>query len=296
MIYIVNCTLSYIFDGVKTVEMINTNGKITLIKRLRNRLCATPFIPEDLSAYKSLSDAEEVILFGGTKQFLSRCKHIEDYAPSTCQLNLYLWNPMFYYTDDIGKLSRRWKAWSFSKEEAKQYHIGYAETVYNAKLSYQAPIETDLFFVGLDKGRMQLLDTIRDITSTEGLKADINVVDKIRSLYTSKYVGRMTYDEVRKRIARTRALIDIVQSNQSGLTQRVMESIFFRKKLITNNVSVKNYKFYRKENIFVIGEDDYSHLKEFVLSPYADVGSFDVKNFDVHQWLDRMINNKEYYE
>lgn len=296
MIYIVNCTLPYIFDGVNKVEMVNTNGKLTLIRRLRNRFSATPFIPEDLSEYKRLSDAEEVILFGGTRQFILRCKHIEDHVPSTCRLNLYLWNPMFFYTDDIGKLSKRWRVWSFSKDEAKQYRIGYAETIYNAKLTYEAAIETDMFFVGLDKGRKPLLDMISRITTAEGLIVDINVVDNIRSIYTSKYVGRMSYEEVRKRIARTRALIDIVQSNQKGLTQRVMESIFFKKKLITNNASVKNYKFYTPDNIFVIGEDDYSHLKEFVLSPYKEVDGFDTNIFDVHQWLDRMRNNKEFHE
>ena len=122
------------------------------------------------------------------------------------------------------------------------------------------------------------------------------MVDNIRSIYSSKYVGRMSYDEVRKRIARTRALLDIVQLNQSGLTQRVMESIFFRKKLITNNVFIKNYNFYSPNNIFVLGEDDYSHLREFILSPYADVDCFDASIFDVHQWLDRMINYEEFHE
>ena len=60
--------------------------------------------------------------------------------------------------------------------------------------------------------------------------------------------------------------------------------------------SVKNYKFYTPDNIFVIGEDDYSHLKEFVLSPYKEVDGFDTNIFDVHQWLDRMRNNKEFHE
>jgi hypothetical protein len=42
------------------------------------------------------------------------------------------------------------------------------------------------------------------------------------------------------------------------------EALKYEKKIITDNPHVKNYDFYRKENIFIIGEDSENELKNFI--------------------------------
>lgn len=294
-IFVINCTLGYLFNHTN-VNLINANKTIPISRRVLNRFKKNPSVSESIEVYNSLEDADVIILFGSTARFLERCKHIEQYSKNNAYLHLYLWNPLRFYVEDPTELSNRWNVWSFSKDDAEALNIGYAETLYNYDLVENAEIETDLFFVGLNKRRSQLLSEIGQIALKNGLRADINVVDNIKRYFSSRYTSRMPYDEVRKRIAHTRVLIDIVQFNQKGLTQRVMESIFFKKKLITNNVSVKNYKFYSPDNVFVIGEDDNSRLKQFVLTPYSNVDGFNLKDFDVHNWLERIINNEDFHE
>lgn len=64
-----------------------------------------------------------------------------------------------------------------------------------------------------------------------------------------------------------------------------MESIFFEKKLITTNEDIANYDFYRKENVFIIGKDDYKDLPKFLNTPYKKI----VDYYDYHNWIKRFF-------
>lgn len=293
-IYIVNCGLSYIFNGVDECDILNCNARMSLIKRIRNIITAIENVPEDMAQYEKLSAADHIIFFADTKKFVMRCNHIENSVKNDAKLHLYLWNPMSYYADIIDDVSKRWHIWTFSKDEAQKYNMLYAETFYNKLLVEKAPIETDLFFVGKDKGRREILESLNKVAMDAGLVTDINIVDGVKCLYNPKYSHKLPYDEVRKRIARTRALVDIVQEGQTGMTQRVLESLFFQKKLITNNYSIIEMPFYNSSNIFLLGKDDKQDLKRFVERVYQDI-EFDIDEFDVKNWLSRIINSKEFY-
>ena len=66
-----------------------------------------------------------------------------------------------------------------------------------------------------------------------------------------------------------------------------MESIFLKKKLITNNKNVKNFKFYNKNNIFIIGIDKWENLEEFLNKKYHDIDRKILEKYDFKNWLDR---------
>lgn len=291
--YIVNCTLGYLFNGLD-VRHLDGNAALSLCQRVTNRICASSEVPENLEVYKQLGDADIVILFGGTKHFIDRSLHIQQYVPSTAMLHLYLWNPINYYQDNIHLLDARWNVWSFSKEDADKNQIGYAETFYNKSLVIKGDVCTDLFFVGLGKDRVSQILEIQEIAKRQRLNADINIVDNLKRLYDSRYVKRLSYDEVRSRVAKTKAIIDIVQSGQSGMTQRVMEALFFKKKLVTNNSYIKEYPFYTPENVFIIGEDKWESLSEFVNAPYSET-PFDESIYDVRNWLYRICQKANFH-
>ena len=76
------------------------------------------------------------------------------------------------------------------------------------------------------------------------------------------------YEEVQRRISKTNAILEINQAGQIGITLRAMEALFFRKKLITNNAHIIQEDFYNPNNVFIIGKDDMSLLKDFLSQPY----------------------------
>ena len=76
-------------------------------------------------------------------------------------------------------------------------------------------------------------------------------------------------------IINTKILIEVVINNQTGLTLRALEALFYNKKLITTNEYIKKYNFYNSNNIFIWGVD--SNLSEWIKLPHMQV-SDSIKN------------------
>ena len=68
-----------------------------------------------------------------------------------------------------------------------------------------------------------------------------------------------------------------------------MESLSFRKKLITNNPHIKEYNFYRSNNIFILGEDNPEYLKDFLEKEYEDIPFGIIAEYDVNAWINKIF-------
>lgn len=97
-----------------------------------------------------------------------------------------------------------------------------------------------MFFLGRDKGRLQIINELADRLTTLGCKLDFNVVKDKTSSPTSKYLieKQISYEENIRRTLNANIIVDITKENQSGWTLRILEALFFNKKLITNNINV----------------------------------------------------------
>ena len=56
-----------------------------------------------------------------------------------------------------------------------------------------------------------------------------------------------------------------------------MEAMFYNKKLITNNIYIKEYDFYNPRNIFILQERNINELNEFLELPMIEINQ-DIKN------------------
>lgn len=101
---------------------------------------------------------------------------------------------------------------------------------------------------------------------------------------------RLSNTEMNNIISQSRYIIDCQKEGQSGLTIRTFEALSAEKKLITTNSNIKEYDFYRPENIYVfdghIDFDDIFFKKSFV--PL----SFEVKaNYSIDSWVKKILAN-----
>ena len=64
--------------------------------------------------------------------------------------------------------------------------------------------------------------------------------------------------------AQSKAVLDIGSFSQTGLTQRVIETIQVRKKLITTNEYVKDEAFYKSNQVFILGLNLSDSIVEFL--------------------------------
>ncbi|WP_099370297.1 hypothetical protein [Sphingobacterium sp. 1.A.5] len=206
----------------------------------------------------------------------------------------WYWNPSKIYKRGLPNLlPSNFHPYSFDPNDCENYSISFNTTFYfdNIKLPKTTSF-FDILFVGLDKGRGKKLKDFQINIKHFDLNSHIYIVGDRNKL--GKYDGNqpISYPEYLKLISGTKAILDLIQENQSGLTLRAMESIFFEKKLITNDESIISQPFYSKDNIFIIGKDNLTDLKRFVEEPYKKLDPKLKKYYDVCEWLKRFTLDK----
>jgi hypothetical protein len=104
----------------------------------------------------------------------------------------------------------------------------------------------------------------------------------------------LPYEKSLPYVKNTKCLLEIVQTHQEGLTLRMMEAMFFNKKIVTNNQNIKNYDFYDTRNIYILNDDSRS-LVEFVLGDdKAEWNQSFVEAYSFEHWLHNFFLSKNH--
>jgi hypothetical protein len=240
---------------------------------------------------------DAVILFDSAFYLKEYSRFIEKNI-SAKKYILFYWNPI-WFTCVPNKISDHWEKWSFDKYDAKSFNIRYNGTFfvesYLSKFNKTKTIQ-DLFFIGKDKGRYNDIKTLESNFYNLGLKTEFLIINDRPLNFLSKhqYSKPISYDKVLAQISKSRMLLDYNQKNQSGLTLRVMESIFLQKKLLTSNSKIIEYEFYNPNNIFIISEDKkLSHLNDFIRTPFNPIKKEILEEYMFSNWLYRIVNGIE---
>lgn len=178
--------------------------------------------------------------------------------------------------------------WSFDKADASKYGMKFIPTptcFENFTNDYSTEIEYDVFFLGVDKGRLNKLLEIKSNFLNEGISAKYHIVktigDETKNDYP--YLPVISYHEYLVRAKRAKALLEIKQEAQRGNTLRPVEAGLMKKKLITDDESIKNEPFYNKNNIYILNEK--RSVYQFInCIPYDN--SFDYDQYDIEKWLE----------
>lgn len=150
-------------------------------------------------------------------------------------------------------------------------------------------INNDVFYIGTYvEERFQALKEISTLFSRENISQKILLFnwDKREAEDEITFISHfLTYDENMEHVKKSKALLDLKLKEHNGLSFRFFEALKYNKKLITDNPDVKTYDFYKKENIFIIGEDSETELKNFLENPYQAIQS-EIKNkYNFENWF-----------
>lgn len=236
--------------------------------------------------------ARQVIIFDyGYQKGME--KYIKKQNPN-CRVSLFFWNIITKERINHKLFSDKTAIYSTDKKDCQKYHLKYNHMFYPEEFrrSYREEYKDRLFFIGVDKGRAGELYHLWKLFRKCGIHADIRLVpDKNTSkrtapeLFTDK---RLSYPEYLRSVLRSGILLDINQPGQTALTMRVVESIFLSKKLITNNQDIKNYGFYKEDNIFVLPDniEDTSEeqIKDFLERPFMPYEEEVIRQFSFEHW------------
>ena len=170
---------------------------------------------------------------------------------------------------------------TFLKDDADKYGMeyyqyGFAFAIPNAL--EKTEITSDVLFVGNAKGRHERILNIYENLKQKGYLCDFNIVGVAPQ--DQKYAGeitynnRISYDEVIKKVKRTRCILEVVYNNYNYCSLRTLEAALCHKKLITTNRRITELPIYSREYISIIDEDndvDSAFIdKDIDLSVYPD--------------------------
>ncbi|QFJ53971.1 hypothetical protein [Pseudobutyrivibrio xylanivorans] len=109
--------------------------------------------------------------------------------------------------------------------------------------------------------------------------------------------------EIRDKVKNSKAVLDLAHEKQQGLTMRTMETLGIKRKLVTNNIYLREYEFYNDNNDIILSNlaakaeeaertGDYSAFclpgDEWLDQPYAE--NEDVrKKYSIHSWIDNLF-------
>ena len=184
--------------------------------------------------------------------------------------------------------------WSFDRKDCSKYGLFYNPQFYFYKLDFTGNnlrdfnYKSDIFFVGKDKKRLESLINLDRQLQNEGIDTKFIVVGDRKERYTSEqktYLSNsISYAECVEYVKNTKCVLDIVQEGQKGMTLRIVEAMFFNKKLITNNDDILCMDFYNSQNIYVLGYDTRS-IKGFILGKPAQWSKKFIRKYSFENWL-----------
>lgn len=184
------------------------------------------------------------------------------------------------------------QAWSTDVFDCDEYKMDYVHGYYFSQLKvHKEKTLYDVFYIGKDKGRVDSLFLLKNQMNNLGLKTYFHIVAPRRYLkFKNKfYKEPLLYDEVRSYLSKSKAILCLSKGAQKGLTLRVMESLFNEIKLITDDQTIVDFEFYRKNNIFVLGRDDLAQLPQFLQIPYEKIEPSVLEKYTFENWLKEYI-------
>ena len=170
----------------------------------------------------------------------------------------YQWDSVRNNIQSLNHHNNGFKVYSFDKFDCKQYGFVYLPLFFAEKYTTQIEREYDLSFVGVyTPERAKLISEIDAVLSGHYklyFKLKINPIIYVmlrlfsndisglsRSFFTFK---GFSYFQAMSVMRRSKVVLDISHSSQSGLTMRTMEAVGCNKKLLTNNIYIKDERFY----------------------------------------------------
>lgn len=185
--------------------------------------------------------------------------------------------------------------YTFDDEDALKFNFIHNPQFYWISYNKECDLKYDVLFVGKNKNRIELLEKIYIKLTRLGLKCYFYILEDSSKDYSNVfklYNKALNYSEVLDLISQSNCILDVNQNNQSGLTLRVLESLFFKKKLLTNNKNIISYDFYNKNNIQII-EDDLDIDISFFSKPHEIIDTKIIENYTFNRWIENLTDIPE---
>lgn len=131
-------------------------------------------------------------------------------------------------------------------------------------------------------------------------KYDVNLIffnpPQIKEVLSStkyiKYISKkISYKKYLDDFASSFASFDLKVNYHDGLSFRVFESLYYKKKLISTNAHIKKFDFYHPDNILILENDeDLLKINDFLNKPYCDIPKIIINKYCADNWIKNIFD------
>lgn len=171
------------------------------------------------------------------------------FDPVDSPLNSNGWNNVTSYFELFDMVA------TFDRSDADKYQLFYFMDPYSKReIAQYDNSKSDIYFVGHDKGRMNLLVNIakylnKNDVSCRFLVANMyeNTQELPKGIHNLKQ--RISYNTMLAQIQNANCLLEVLCEGQSSASLRYYEAVVYDKKLLTNNKDIFNLPYYNENNM-----------------------------------------------
>lgn len=221
-----------------------------------------------------------------------------EYYPEK-RIILWYWNPVNVPLR-LRLMPRGVELWSYSQKDCTNYGMRYNTAFYFDSAAQMAEKEYErrkeinrqrkttprVLFIGREKGRKEKILEAGRLMEQNGAVCNFHFMQNGKGEKKKGLEKPMPYRQVLDLVKESDVLLDYYLDDCSGLSLRAMESLFWRKKLITNNRTIVDSDFYDPSNIYLLGMEDRT-LREFFDEPYHDAPESVRSRYLLSNWLQR---------
>jgi 1,5-rhamnosyltransferase len=309
-IYFINWTASYeirMIDYLANhypVSRVTTPVSLNWLSRKFKRikflkiLLAKIFLKRNLPQLTS----EDVIIYNDSHVLKRLNPEIIDAIK--CRRILLLRNPVG--DDFIQKMKATFESvYGFEEINCQKNNIAYIPQFFPIGFN-ERDVSTDscnprlhrrCYFIGKDKGRLGVITSLAEQLHKFDCELNFQVVRDNTSKEISQFYcdTSITYEQNLVNARQADCIVDITQDSQTGWTLRVLEAIYFNKKLITNNVSLLDSDIYSNHRIFIIGYDSWDRFEEFLDSDLKPLRDDILYQYSPDYMIEKIIDDTNEY-
>ena len=228
----------------------------------------------------------DMTLYSFSEDYLRRLKRMPN-------VNIFV---LFLNSTKVINLSRlvrkltlfdRHDVFTFEQRDAIEHGWCYVDAFYSMpKINFQVQEKSGVFYIGQSGNRIDIIHSVFSRLANGGIYADFNIVgcpeEKKLIRQGLNYIAGMDYFVTVERMCALDCILEVQSLGQVAPTLRYHQAISMNKKLLTNNLHVKELPFYNPDyiKVFSCPEDiDLDWLREPIAIDYGYDGRYSPIHF-----------------
>ena len=228
-------------------------------------------------------------------------KTIEKIHNTAHKVVAYQWDGLARFPKVFKVINHFQRFFVFDLDDYHLYKDRYANLLPCTNFYFDIPEEEvalnskEVLYVGVYiKDRIQSLIRVVNALSQYDLILDINLFYSRKTppfshphiTFFSKGLNYAQYLTLTKKAT---VLLDIKTIDHNGLSFRIFEAIKYQKKLITDNKSIKLYDFYHPNNFYVVENDLFEGLSDFLESDFVPLSEDIRQKYSFSNWVKNIL-------